>query len=179
MFILIPLLLGVVNTASNTCELNDLSNYKFDLKRYTGKWYEIARSKDFPMEKGECAIALYDINGKGNVDLINSEVFNGRLNSVRGVGYRTDSPNMLFLNFGYNGDSRYIIVDTDYDNYSVVYSCGEYMTHKLEYVWILSRRRSLDDNTLSKLLLLIKNKFKISDNDLHFTNQNESLCKLN
>ena len=180
MFILIPLLLNlVISDASNSCNLNDLLNDKFDLNRYTGKWFEIARSRNFPMENGECATAVYNINGKGNVDVINSEVLNGRLNTARAVGYRTDSSNMLLVNFGYSASGRYIVVDTDYSNYSVVYSCGEYMTHKFEYVWILSRHRALDDNILSKLLLLIKNKFNISENDLHFTNQNESLCKLN
>lgn len=37
----------------------------FDLNLYLGKWYEIARSKDFPFEFGKCAQADYDINDEG------------------------------------------------------------------------------------------------------------------
>ena len=33
----------------------------------------------------------------------------------------------------------YFILDTDYDNYSCVYSCNEYIGKVQIYVWILSR----------------------------------------
>jgi apolipoprotein D and lipocalin family protein len=41
---------------------------------------------------------------------------------------------------------NYWVVDTDYDNYSLVYSCKSYLgIMKSEAVWFLSRKRTLDE----------------------------------
>lgn len=40
----------------------------------------------------------------------------------------------------------YWILDTDYTNYSIVYSCEDFLfgAIKLEFAWILSREKHLD-----------------------------------
>ena len=40
----------------------------------------------------------------------------------------------------------YWIIETDYHNYSVVYSCADFLfgAIKLEFAWILSREKNLD-----------------------------------
>ena len=49
----------------------------------------------------------------------------------------------------------YNVIDTDYKQYSVVYSCEEtsfvFFTAKMEYAWIYSRAKTLDGYTLAKL----------------------------
>ena len=45
----------------------------------------------------------------------------------------------------------YWIVDTDYDNYSLVWSCTDVLLANLEFSWILSRKRTLDDATVERL----------------------------
>jgi apolipoprotein D and lipocalin family protein len=180
MFILILFLISDIKAPDpESCELAGLLRDDFIIDRYTGKWYEIARSKDFPMENGECATADYSINVKGNIDILNSEILNGKRNTAKGVGYRTSSSNMLLVKFGFSSTGNYIVVDSDYENYSVVYSCSEYLLHRYDYVWILSRNKTLEKIVLDRLLAMIYDKFKITQNDLHFTDQSETMCKLN
>ena len=41
------------------------------------------------------------------------------------------------------------VVDTDYKNYAVIYSCGDfYEFSSLQYVWIYSRSRNISKNYL-------------------------------
>ena len=45
----------------------------------------------------------------------------------------------------------YWVVDTDYDNYTLVWSCTDVLLANLEFAWILSRKRTLDDATVERL----------------------------
>ena len=45
----------------------------------------------------------------------------------------------------------YWIVDTDYDNYSLVWSCTDIVVLNFDFAWILSRKPTLDDATVEKL----------------------------
>ena len=36
------------------------------------------------------------------------------------------------------------ILDTDYENYSVLYSCTDFYLFKVEFAWLLTRYQSLD-----------------------------------
>ena len=48
--------------------------------------------------------------------------------------------------------AKYWIVDTDYENFSLVWSCEDVEgLISLELAWVLSRKRTLDANTVSKL----------------------------
>ena len=48
--------------------------------------------------------------------------------------------------------ANYWIVDTDYDNYSLVWSCSDVIgLVNFDFAWILSRQRTLDANTVSML----------------------------
>jgi lipocalin len=70
-------------------------------------------------------------------------------------------------------DFRYILVDTDYENYALVYSCidGEPLEH--ETAWILSRKRDLDYSIIDEL----KEKLKIKNVDISkFVKINQNSC---
>ena len=47
--------------------------------------------------------------------------------------------------------ANYWVVDTDYDNYSLVWSCADYKVASLEFAWILSRKPTLDDAIVTEL----------------------------
>jgi lipocalin len=82
--------------------------------------------------------------------------------SVNGKAVVIDKkkPNELSVAFygrSNTNQSNYIVVDTDYDNYSIVYSCKKSNSifnpnSKTEYVWILSRKRTIDEELLDSLL---------------------------
>jgi lipocalin len=83
-----------------------------------------------------------------------------------------------------SNESNYNVMYTDYTTYSVVYSCTQYnvnlfianLTLKDEYVWILSRNKTLDDAitqnltcTLAANGLEVKNFLRTPQNcDLNF-----------
>ena len=46
---------------------------------------------------------------------------------------------------------NYWIVDTDYDSYSLVWSCTDLFVVNFDIAWILSRKRTLDDSTVTML----------------------------
>ena len=50
-------------------------------------------------------------------------------------------------------DGDYWILDTDYESYSVVYSCSQVAFLKLELGWILTREANPSEATVSELLI--------------------------
>lgn len=47
--------------------------------------------------------------------------------------------------------SEYLVLDTDYINYSLVYSCTVAKGVKYDFAWILGRQRSLNVETITYL----------------------------
>jgi apolipoprotein D and lipocalin family protein len=83
---------------------------------------------------------------------------------MTGNAYTTE-PGKLGVSFnsvfstgsGAGNITNYIVVDTDYKSYSLVYSCTtKYGFLRTEVAWILSRERTLDKATVDKLLVKIK-----------------------
>lgn len=67
------------------------------------------------------------------------------------------------------------VVDTDYKNYAVVHSCGEFFNFSsLQYAWIYSRTKNMTQKSLDKAMAAL-NKQKIDTAPLIDTNQNS--CK--
>merc|ERR1711988_736420 len=65
--------------------------------------------------------------------------------------------------FGQNFDSvpNYTVLDTDYENYSIVYNCEPLTQYKI--VWILSRTPNLDEATYAKVRESLKEKVPTFD----------------
>jgi apolipoprotein D and lipocalin family protein len=152
----------------------------FDLSRYTGKWYEIARFKT-PFQFGECDTANYSLNADGTLKVVNSELRDGEMTQVEGTGEKTDDQFRFKISFSksffskfFKGDYR--VVYTDYEGFSVVYSCSDLLFSKVEYVWILSRTSQLDKTKLDQAISIIPKTLNLSSDLLRFTNQNQTLC---
>jgi lipocalin len=70
-----------------------------------------------------------------------------------------DEPNRLIVTFnqslgpiGFQTDGRYNVIDTDYETYSLVYSCSKIAYFfKSESAWILTREKVLDETKLEEL----------------------------
>lgn len=113
----------------------------FDLDRYLGKWYEIARF-DYRFERGiEHATAKYFRNADGSIKVVNK----GRKRSgkkTKAIGKAIpagpENTGMLKVSFfgpfyaGYN----VIAIDPEYQHALV---CGD----SRDYLWILSREKTL------------------------------------
>ena len=119
----------------------------FDLKRYLGEWYEIARF-DHTFERGvEEAKATYSLREDGKVEVLNSGVKNGKPKTAKGVGKTTDMPGLLRVTFfwPFYADYRVMAIDDAYT--AALVGSGD-----ADYLWILSRTPRLDANVKESLL---------------------------
>uniref|UniRef100_A0A3B1JME6 Apolipoprotein D n=1 Tax=Astyanax mexicanus TaxID=7994 RepID=A0A3B1JME6_ASTMX len=137
----------------------------FDPTRYMGRWYEIQKIPN-AFQLGECAQATYTLKD-GVVLVLNEELLaDGTVSSIEGTAKAKDpsEPAKLEVSF-FEGvpPGNYWVLSTDYDNYTLVYGCTNYLNlFHVEFAWILSRGRSLPKETLVELQdILISNGIKI------------------
>ena len=119
----------------------------FDLNRYLGEWYEIARF-DHSFERGvEQAKANYTLNEDGTIKVVNSGVKDGKPKTAIGKGKRTETPALLRVSFfgPFYADYRVMMIDEGY-TYALVGSGSA------DYLWMLSRTRVLPAAAKSELL---------------------------
>uniref|UniRef100_A0A2A4JTH0 Lipocalin/cytosolic fatty-acid binding domain-containing protein n=1 Tax=Heliothis virescens TaxID=7102 RepID=A0A2A4JTH0_HELVI len=146
----------------------------FDTQRYLGTWYDI-ESYPADFQDGTCNTATY--SSGNDVTVLNTHVINQVLVSIRGnavLEASTDQSAKLKVTFNVGGadvTSEYWVLDTDYDSYSLVYSC---QTIDDEYVqvtsWKLSRTRTLQpaaataiNNVMSNIRVLDQRYFITRD----------------
>ena len=106
----------------------------FDLNRFLGSWYEIARF-DHKFERGmEQTKATYILREDGKVDVLNTGTKHGKYSKAKGVAKITDTPALLRVSFWgpFYSDYRVMLLDADY-RYALVGSGSD------DYLWILSR----------------------------------------
>lgn len=119
----------------------------FDLNRFLGSWYEIARY-DHRFERGmEQTRANYILRGDGKVDVRNTGIKDGKPSEAKGVAKQTDTPGLLRVSFWrpFYSDYRVMLVDKDYQ-YALVGSGSD------GYLWILSRTPQISDEVKNKLV---------------------------
>jgi len=131
----------------------------FDLNRYLGYWYEIFV---FPthFEKGKCTRAKYSLKDNGHVLVDNRGLDQGTEVSAFGDLYCPDTtaPAELKVRFAAGTPyGKYNVIDTDYDNYTLIYSCESILgVAHIEFAWILARNRTLDQVTTDRLMAELK-----------------------
>ena len=123
----------------------------FNVNRYVGKWYEIARL-DNRFERGLREItAEYSLRDDGGINVINSgvNVESGKRESAEGKAYFIDKPNVGSLEVSFFGPfyGGYHIIDLDKENYRYAMIAGS----DSDYLWILSRTPNLDEAVLISL----------------------------
>lgn len=123
----------------------------FDIDKYLGNWYEIARF-DFRFEKDmNNVMAQYSLNEKNNVTVLNSG-YNYKKEewvSAKGVAKFRGDKNVAALKVSFFGPfySGYNVIALD-DNYQYALVAGK----SLDYLWILSREKLVPENIKTKYL---------------------------
>ena len=125
----------------------------FDLKRYLGKWYEIARIENEFSPKMDKVVAQYDLNDNGSIQVINSGYIGGNFRQIVGHAITTENKSVLKVSFfpGIYSDYRILALGENYE-YSLV--GGD----KDTYLWILSRTPDLDEDIIKGLIQVAKEK---------------------
>ncbi|MDF1781496.1 MAG: lipocalin family protein [Alcanivoracaceae bacterium] len=129
----------------------------FELERYLGKWYEIARL-DHRFERGlNNVTAVYAMNDDGTVRVINKGYSskNKEWEEATGKAKFAGSPDVGHLEVSFFGPfyGAYVIFELDKENYQYAFITGSENT-----LWLLSRTPTVSDelknhfiNTVDKL----------------------------
>ena len=123
----------------------------FELEKYLGKWYEIARL-DHSFERGLSSVtAEYSLRPDGGVRVINrgySET-EKRWKEAEGKAYFVNRPDLGYLKVSFFGPfyGSYVIMELDRQNYSYALVCGP----DRSYLWLLSRSPRLDEEIKNRL----------------------------
>jgi apolipoprotein D and lipocalin family protein len=124
----------------------------FDISRYLGTWYEIARL-DHTFEQGlEKVSARYSLRNDGGIDVVNRG-FDPTKNTWKeavGRGYLLDDPGTGRLKVSFFGPfyGAYNIIDLDENAYAYALVCGP----DRSYLWILARSPDMDESVKSALI---------------------------
>jgi apolipoprotein D and lipocalin family protein len=168
-------------TSWGNCPETNKIHINFRLNDYLGKWYEIARHKSTPFQKGECTTAEYSLNEAGNIKVFNKERVGDKINSITGEAFKTNDPFRLKIAFGnfifskiFKGDYR--IIDTDYKNYALVYSCSDFLIGKNFTAYILSRTPELSQVFLDRILVQLEKNFEMPREEMKFDDQSFTTC---
>ena len=134
-------------TGRSTLTVDNSVVADFDMNRFLGVWYEIARF-DHPFERGlNNTKAEYTLREDGKVDVRNSGMKGGKHSEAKGVAKRTETPGLLRVSFWrpFYSDYRVMLTDNDY-TYALVGGGSD------DYLWILSRTPQLDAETKALIL---------------------------
>jgi apolipoprotein D and lipocalin family protein len=124
----------------------------FQIERYLGKWYEIARL-DHRFERGLTQIsAEYSMRQDGGLKVLNRGYSNEKQewSEAEGRGYFVQSPNEAYLKVSFFGPffGSYIVFELDTINYQYALISGP----DKSYFWLLARTPTIDDNLKKKLI---------------------------
>ena len=124
----------------------------FDVNRYLGTWYEIARL-DHSFERGlEQVTADYSLRDDGGIRVVN-QGYNStrqRWEKAEGKAYFTAGSDVGRLKVSFFGPfyGGYNIIDLDHASYQYALVSGP----DTSYLWILARDPGLDDSIIGQLL---------------------------
>ena len=124
----------------------------FDVDRYLGTWYEIARL-DHSFERGlEQVTAHYSLHGDGGIRVLNQgyDRAKQRWKRAEGKAYFIGDRDIGRLKVSFFGPfyGGYNIIDLDHESYQYALVSGP----DTSYLWILARQPQLDSSITRRLL---------------------------
>ncbi|SMY32327.1 lipocalin family protein [Photobacterium andalusiense] len=125
----------------------------FDVNRYLGQWYEIARL-DHSFERGlDQVTATYSLNPDKSIKVINRgfNITDQQWQQAQGKAKFVEQPNIGHLKVSFFGPfyGSYIIFALEKD-----YSAALVSSYNYDYLWILARDKTLSPKVLNKYLTL-------------------------
>ncbi|MES9993801.1 MAG: lipocalin family protein [Candidatus Thiodiazotropha sp.] len=124
----------------------------FEIERYLGTWYEIARL-DHRFERGlERVTADYALRSDGGIDVINRG-FSSRdqaWKEAQGKAYFVDNQTQGHLKVSFFGPfySSYVVFELDKSDYQYAFISG----YNRDYLWLLAREPNIDDAIVERFL---------------------------
>lgn len=118
----------------------------FQVERYLGKWYEIARL-DHSFERGLTRVtADYSLRDDGGVRVLNRgySAKENKWKEAEGKAYFVKGSDQGYLKVSFFGPfyGSYIVFELDHENYQYSLVCGP----DKSYLWILARSPNIKEN---------------------------------
>jgi len=124
----------------------------FDINKYLGKWYEIARL-DHSFERGlDKVSAEYSLRDDGGVKVTNRgfSTEDSKWQDVEGKAYFAGSENQGHLKVSFFGPfySSYVVFELDEAGYQYAFVAG----YNKSYLWLLSRTPTVSDEVFDRFV---------------------------
>lgn len=149
--IVICTLVGMGGCRSNSdgAVIDNRTVQTFDVARFMGKWYEIARY-DHRFEEGMTRVsATYTLLDDGRIEVLNSGYKDVKYKEIKGKAKQPNpaDPGKLKVSFflWFYSDYYVLILDPEY-RYVVIGSSSD------KYLWIMSRQPDLAEDVIRNLL---------------------------
>jgi len=122
----------------------------FELDRYLGTWYEIARL-DHSFERGLSRVtAEYSLREDGGVRVVNRgfSAAKGEWQEAEGKAYFVETPDQGYLKVSFFGPfyGSYVVFELEMDNYQYAFISGP----DTSYLWLLARTPVVSDDLLQR-----------------------------
>ncbi|MFV1874108.1 MAG: lipocalin family protein [Oleiphilus sp.] len=122
----------------------------FEVNRYLGKWYEIARL-DHSFERGlENITANYTLREDGGIDVINRgfSLEEQKWETAEGKAYFVDKKDEGYLKVSFFGPfyGSYVIFELEQENYEYAFVSGP----DLSYLWLLARTPNVSQQVIDR-----------------------------
>jgi apolipoprotein D and lipocalin family protein len=156
--VLVLLGLGLTSCATTHHPDAPATAKQVDLKRYTGRWFEIARLPMAFQKAGEAAIAEYGVNADGTVSVHNIAIRpDGTQHDIRGYAKVLNPPANTKLAVRFNTWFGPLIPVPKQGNYWVLYVNEHYQealvgTPDRKYLWLLARTPTIPQQKYTALL---------------------------
>lgn len=129
----------------------------FELERYLGKWYEIARL-DHGFERGLSQVtAEYAAREQGGISVINRgySAAEGKWEQVEGKAFLVNDDNSAHLKVSFFGPfyASYVVFELDKD-YQYAFVTGP----SRDYLWLLAREPQVSDKVRKRFIELARDK---------------------
>jgi apolipoprotein D and lipocalin family protein len=126
---------------------------EFELDKYLGKWYEIARL-DHSFERGlEQVTAEYSLREGGGVQVKNRGFSkkNNKWSEAEGKAFFVGKESEGYLKVSFFGPfyGSYVVFELDKDNYQYAFVSGP----NTSYLWLLSRTPTVEEDLLSQFVM--------------------------
>ncbi|XP_053978719.1 apolipoprotein D-like [Hylaeus volcanicus] len=150
----------------------------FDMNRFLGVWYETERYFQLTEVVSRCVMANYTLSGgKFHVSNQVTNRFTGIKRVVDGeikkaASKAEEGKLIVKYTIPLTPETKYNVLETDYDNYAVLWSCSGIGPFHTQNAWVMTRERLAPGPVIQKAYAVL-DKYKISRTFFVKTDQND------
>ena len=150
---------------------------QFELDRYLGKWYEVARL-DHSFERGLSNVsAEYSLRDDGGVKVINRgySAEEGEWNEAEGKAYFVEGSDQGYLKVSFFGPfyGAYVVFELEEEGYQYAFVSGP----DTDYLWLLARTPEVAPEVMEKFKAMSKERGFNTDELIVVDHQKELALK--